>query len=248
MQARIATIRPAVADGRGPRRGWADGVGDLWDHEPRQGASRRRRRSSWPRRARRSAAPLGASRPAAWEPASLGPWPRGLAAHRRVDPNNRLVGSGVSWPGPTPRRALMQCRWHWLPGKQPFGWPSLGSGRPLPRLVIPEIAYPVRPPSPRPAAIGDSRSYCRNARLHWLQCAIFTGAELSQRVIRPSEQKDAISKAYNRCAEFIARVWLCLPAALRHAAVVGADHLPQFFRVEPRRKRRRANEIAEHHS
>jgi hypothetical protein len=29
--------------------------------------------------------------------------------------------------------------------------------------------------------------------------------------------------------------------------VVGADHLAQFFRVEPRRKRRRADQIAEHH-
>jgi hypothetical protein len=33
----------------------------------------------------------------------------------------------------------------------------------------------------------------------------------------------------------------------RYAAVIGADHLAQFFRVEPRRKRRRADQVAEHH-
>jgi hypothetical protein len=32
-----------------------------------------------------------------------------------------------------------------------------------------------------------------------------------------------------------------------NAAVIGADHVAQFFRVEPSRKRRRADQIAKHH-
>ena len=34
---------------------------------------------------------------------------------------------------------------------------------------------------------------------------------------------------------------------LGHAAVIGADHLAQLFGIEPRRQRRRADEVAEHH-
>jgi hypothetical protein len=32
-----------------------------------------------------------------------------------------------------------------------------------------------------------------------------------------------------------------------HAPVIGADHLAQFFRIESRRQRRRADQVAEHH-
>jgi len=33
----------------------------------------------------------------------------------------------------------------------------------------------------------------------------------------------------------------------RNAAVIGADHLAQFFGIEPRRQRRRTDQVAEHH-
>src|SRR5580700_3185108 len=37
------------------------------------------------------------------------------------------------------------------------------------------------------------------------------------------------------------------PDTLANRSVIGADHLPQVFRIEPRGQRRRADQIAKHH-